>query len=253
MIAMNRQGGYSLVELMVAGTLGLLLMTGVINIYISGLHTSKLQTSLAEMQDRARFMSQFFVEDMLKAGWSDPMDDSQAAINGGLVLGAGATEDNVAECDAGSASDCDAIQIRYFGVTDCLGVEVDGGAVALVTNTYTVQDGEFRCTGVDGDATTLFGNVESFQLLYGIDDRDAGGTAGTTPDGLIDRYLAAADIPAGSNVLAVRYAILLRSNSENTLDVDTTRQYTLLNEDELEFTDRRLRVLFSGTVPVSNF
>lgn len=255
----HRQGGYSLIELMVAGTLGLFLMTGIINIYLSGLQTTNLQGALSDLQDRGRFVSQYLVDDIQKAGWADPLDNSQAAITSGIRFGAGQTQNNSSECVTGSGINCDTLQIRYYGITDCLGAQVNLGATGLVTNTYAVVNGDLQCTGFAGAPATLISGVESFQLLYGVDDRDSGGATynglDSQFDGIIDRYLAAADVPtdtARRNILAVRYAVLLRSTSDTTLDSAVSRNYTLLNEAQQTFNDRYLRVLFSGTISVRN-
>lgn len=251
----NRQGGYSLIELMVAGTLGLFLMTGIINIYLSGLQTTNLQGSLSDLQDRGRFISQYLVDDIQKAGWSDPFDTSQSTIVGGVRFGSGQTANNASECVAGSGINCDSLQIRYYGVTDCLGAQVNAGAVGVVTNTYAVVGGDLQCTGSAGVPATLISGVESFQLMYGVDDRSSEGVGADFLDGIIDRYLSAADVPsntASRNILAVRYAVLLRSTSENALDSAVERNYTLLDEAQETFNDRYLRVLFSGTISVIN-
>jgi len=111
------------------------------------------------------------------------------------------------------------------------------------------------CKGVSAIPQPLINDVASFQLLYGLDDSDASGTAyvsGQHRDGIIDHYVNASDVSDPTMVRAVRYAILLRSNEINAYDKAVSRSFTLLDAPTLKYKDRRLRVLLTGTINVSN-
>ena len=65
----RRQRGLSLVEIMVALTIGVVLLTGVIQIYASTKSTYRLQDNLARMQENGRFALSFLARDVRMAGY----------------------------------------------------------------------------------------------------------------------------------------------------------------------------------------
>jgi len=69
MINMKRkQRGLSLIELMIATSLSLILTTGVIQIFSSSKQTSRVQDSLARLQENARFALDLLAHDIRMAG-----------------------------------------------------------------------------------------------------------------------------------------------------------------------------------------
>ena len=65
----HRQTGLSLVEIMVALSVGVVLLTGVIQIYASTKSTYRLQDNLARMQENGRFALSFLTRDVRMAGY----------------------------------------------------------------------------------------------------------------------------------------------------------------------------------------
>lgn len=68
MTALARQRGFSLVELMVALVLGLVLITGVIQIYLSTKAGYNLQTGMARAQENGRYAVDFLTRDLRMTG-----------------------------------------------------------------------------------------------------------------------------------------------------------------------------------------
>ncbi len=66
----HRQHGLSLIELMIAITLGLVLIGGVINMFAASKQSNRIQNSLAELQDNARFALDTLSYDIRLAGFS---------------------------------------------------------------------------------------------------------------------------------------------------------------------------------------
>lgn len=66
---MPRQRGFSLVELMVAMTLGLLLMAGVLQTFLASKQTYSTNTALARVQESGRFAMEFLTNDIRNAGY----------------------------------------------------------------------------------------------------------------------------------------------------------------------------------------
>lgn len=80
--------GLSLVELMVAITIGLIIMAAVSSLFVSSKQTYTTQDSLARLQENARFAMQFLIKDLRLAGYFgclDTVDTSTTNItlNGG--------------------------------------------------------------------------------------------------------------------------------------------------------------------------
>jgi len=65
----HRQSGLSLVEIMVALAVGVVLLTGVIQIYASTKSTYRMQDSLARLQENGRFALSFLTRDVRMAGY----------------------------------------------------------------------------------------------------------------------------------------------------------------------------------------
>jgi type IV pilus assembly protein PilW len=68
-IRATREDGLSLIELMIAMTLGLILIGGVIGIYLSSKSSYRLSEGLSQVQENGRFASRFIVNDVRMAGY----------------------------------------------------------------------------------------------------------------------------------------------------------------------------------------
>ncbi len=66
----SRQIGFSLVELMVAITISLILLAGVVQIYLSSKQTYRVQEALARVQENGRFAMDFLARDIRVAGYA---------------------------------------------------------------------------------------------------------------------------------------------------------------------------------------
>lgn len=66
---MNKQSGFSLVELMIATTLGLIVITAVSSIFLSSNKTNKTQENMARLQENARFALNKMQTDIRMAGY----------------------------------------------------------------------------------------------------------------------------------------------------------------------------------------
>lgn len=245
----HQQGGFTIVELMVAGTLGLILIVGVLQVFISSRQTYRVQDAISSVQDGGRFALQFLSEDIQKAGWSNSAD----ALSQRFVFNNTASRDDCTAVATDVSSDC--IQLRYEGATDCLGASTAGtGGVATdtfqITNVTTstddgVKTGELSCTS-NGQTQALISNVESFQIMYGVD---------TDGDRVPNQYVNAAGV--GNNqqlIMAVKIALVVVSDA-NALDA--VRNYaasdtTVLDQAGYVRSDRRLRRIYQMTVAVPN-
>jgi type IV pilus assembly protein PilW len=137
-------------------------------------------------------------------------------------------------------------------VDDSLGAGFLAGAQALplrsvayyVAPSGSVLGGPALWRRVGGQpAEELLEGVERLQFLYGFDPNE---------DGIVDRYVGAADVTRWRDVVAVQIGILIRTPSEDGTAVDTAT-YDVL--DDVGFDpadDRRQRALFVTTVTLRN-
>ncbi len=227
------QKGFTLVELMIAGTLGLILIGGMIQIFIGSSQTFRVQQSIAEVLDKGRTATNFISSEIENAGFGGD----------GLVASAFSTLPNNVVFSAGTSNGSgvvdDAIRIQYTGTRDCTGAVI--GAPFLVVNTFDVVAEELRCNG-----QPLINGVESFHVLYGVD---------TNADRFVDQYMTSTRIVASgneTNVSAVRFEMLVASQQARVFSDNVSRDYKILDEADVNYTDTRLRRKFSATVLLVN-
>jgi type IV pilus assembly protein PilW len=97
----------------------------------------------------------------------------------------------------------------------------------------------------DDDPQPLIEGVENLQVLYGVD------TTGTM---VANQYVDANAVDGANNwdnVVSLTIAVLVRSETETNLDVDS-RIYNMLGQDFDPVDDRRQRSLFITTVTLRN-
>lgn len=249
----TRQSGFTLVEFMIAGVIGLIILSGVLSLLVNTQQTFTLQRGVADVQDSGRFALHILKSDIERAGFGreTPLPSNIAILRGGE----NATQDG---CNAGAngAPNSDCLVIQYDGNRDCTGEQVNGaeiGQMGRVTNRYflrlrpadpadNVRLGELVCQS-GGRERVLLDNVEDFQILYGLDGPD-------DADNAPDRYQAEGVAFAGNDVVAVRVGFIIASEA-NILDQARTysaAQLDLFNTGGMTRTDRRIRRRYSQTI-----
>lgn len=154
--AMNRQQqGFTIVELMVAATLGLLVLAGAISMFISNKRVYSEQDEMGRLQENARFALDILVRDIRMAGYSGCADDIDSVtnhVNGynnddslfyfraveGSEDATNWEPSNSAEEVGNMLDDSDGITVRYLGPTN-IGVmnpamTVESAAIHITTN-----------------------------------------------------------------------------------------------------------------------
>ncbi len=170
-----RQAGLSLIELMISVVLGLLLVAGAMQIFLSNTQAFRLQDNISGAQESGRLALEIVLADLRRAGIEYAKADSGATILHGV-----AAKDGSATTAAlpGLLNNSDEITISYRvplevgNVSDCEGNVVAPGG--LVSNRYFVRMDTnpaipaLFCAGGAGAGTALVRGVESFQLQYGV-------------------------------------------------------------------------------------
>lgn len=222
----SQQAGLTLIELMIALVIGLFIVAGVAQIYLSGRAAANLQDRISNLQSNGRFAQFFLLRSLQKAGYQTVESGetcSAPIIN--AVDGASGVSDTFTVCYEGGA-----------GVSDCLGVGVASGVVAndrfevqkdAQTGTSRLRCQPSRVPAASAVVPTqpLIDGIESMQVQYGIDrgtdSFDASGNYvfdTTKFDGLADVYLKASDISSPDDwkrVASVRIAVLASTNSND--------------------------------------
>ncbi len=130
----NVEQGFSLVELMVALVIGLLIMLGATQLFITGKQTFSQAEKLGKRQETLRYLVDVISQDIRMA---DPLSDSLVA-EGKIELNYSGTRNNDPYCSAGGSSDL--TKLIYSQENDSLKVEVFcGGATTSVSDQAVVS------------------------------------------------------------------------------------------------------------------
>lgn len=254
----KNQAGFTLIELMISMTLGIV-VTGAIGVLFVNTNTSnRMQRGIASVQDGGRFATLFLREELQRAGWSGA---SLKAAEFGMLESAGphivftamtTTTNSVANDPStdGGANGDDSITIQYRSDTGntstCSGTSVLTGGV--ISNHYYVENNQLLCRGGDeAVGQPILSGIERLEIDYGLD---------TDANGAVERYVTAAEVTAATvdYVRAIRFGLLLRSE-DNVMDVSESRTYSVLGKNVAPAAaDRRFRQVFSSLVfvPVNN-
>lgn len=247
----RRTKGFSLVEFMVAATVSLLLLGGVLQIYLSSRQTYRALDAQTALQEEGRFILGFVGEFIQTAGYkSAPTVPNETAFPAadpapGVTFNAGQFITGV------DGATTDSITIRYQGmgdgvgnpdgtIVDCLGAGIDSGQITVMTFYLDAVDNELECdviTDVQGPQP-LISNVQDLQIQYGVDN---------TQDGRLDDYVDS--VADWANVSSVRIQVLLRS--EDNVAV-APQGYSFNDAIVNDPGDKRVRQAYVTTITLRN-
>jgi len=237
------QRGFTLVEIMVALTIGLVMAAGILQVTQANKASNRMVRNLGFVQENMRTSMDMLTRDIRRAGFF--------AIDGIPVLTPPAPALDPNTTVDGGGIDNDTITVNYvldpgyFDGRDCLGQAPPAGTT-MISNTYFVRNQRLMCegNGNPGNPQPLVDGVEALQILYGEntdgDPRSA------------NRYVRADQVADMRNVVSVRLAMRFRSRANVTTTEDTNR-YTLLDEGLAPApNDRLLRREISTTISLRN-
>ncbi len=217
--------GMTIVELLVAVTIGLLITVVIAQLFLNTRQTFATTDDMSRLQENVRFAQQLLIRTIHVAGYkSQPNSITSTVFAGNPAIDATA---------GANSSVPDTLTIRFQGsrglagtadgfVLDCLGVAIDAGVIAV--NTFSIANGlNGRPALFCNNGTTnaeIVPDVENLHVLIGED---------TNTDLTADRYTAA---PNMSNVVSVRVALLFTTPNDVKTIADA-RTYALLKAPEL--------------------
>lgn len=215
------QRGFSLVELMIAMTIGLFIIAGVGQIFLSSRAAHNTQERLSNLQENGRFALVFLQRSLRQAGFPrsaavNPFISTPSDTTCPTATSIDCTPDNTlatstATCN-GAGNTSDQVAVCYQGTTDCLGQAVAGGVVTdffFINTDATTGINRLMCRGNgNAQAQPLVDGIENLQVQYG-QDTDA------TPDGYANVYVRANEVTNWDAVVAVRISVLASTKSND--------------------------------------
>jgi len=225
------QSGFTLVEVMIAITLSLILIAGVIQIYVSSKESFRVQNELAQVQENQRIAVEFLQRDIRQAGfvpYGAPLITNKVVVNDG----GGQTSDD--------------IFVTYSSTTDCLGQATPNG---IAVNHYTINNNRLMCegNGNQGVPQPIADGVSNMQILLGKNTVFANDSL-SMPSA--DEYINPAPPATMTNVVSIRIALLMRS--ADPVKTQTVAQSYNLLDTTIAPTDRVKRQVVITTIPIRN-
>jgi len=249
----NAQQGFTLIELMIAMTVGLIILLVIGTIFTSNRQAFRVQEDNAHIQESGRFALEIIGRSIKQAGNAEiPFTGSKVAFTGVAITGTD-----------GAAGAPDTITVQYDGVvgdTSC-STTIDLAEVAagrtIIQNHFNldVANAELQCEGTNEVTPAIPGppptgnvileNVEDLQILYGID---------TTSDQSANQYIVAPALasPLWSQVVTARVCVLVRSDKTNVVVSAAGTYLNCIGAAVAVPADRRLRRAFTGTFNLRN-
>lgn len=234
----SNQSGFTIVELMIAGLLGIILTAGVIQLFIGSNRNYTLQDELANVQENGRFALIFLKEQIQRGGWVEEDNEEPVAP----IVFANSSD-----------GDSDAITISYQlspNSMDCNGAEVLSGLIQNRIFVGGASGKELLCQGNGGRVAQPFiDGVENFQVLYGVESNPE------DSDGALNQYMTLTQVNAAAGtvkVVAVRVALLLAT--ENAVkNAAESKTYNLLDTQFTPIADNRFAYrTFQQTIYMPN-
>jgi type IV pilus assembly protein PilW len=230
----NTTSGFTMIEMMVALAIGSFITLAAFSLFIASKQVSQIQEMSADMKNDADTALRFMTQDIKLAGFSKVMksDFDKEPF------------DWTATTEGGNASVSDTITVLYDAWDS--GVNVDCGGIMwpvgyVIRNTYAVVDRVLTCNGIE-----LASNVESLQILYGLDTDSVVG-----PNWYVETDLAQTHFTTQNyKPVVVRIGLLIGSPVGS--GTPFVKNVKVLDEEALSLDDNKLYYLVERTIVLKN-
>jgi type IV pilus assembly protein PilW len=201
--ASRRQRGFTMIELMIAMTVALFLIGGLLMLLQNVGGTHRNQTALAQLQDSQRVAMTLITEVVESAGYfPDPTTNTLAlSLPATTIAGATVATGQSLYGTYTSADPGDTLSVRFTTasndtIINCVGGTNSSGAVAYYVNTFSVNAGRLMCSLNGADPVALVDGIQRMEIHYGV-KRDM-----TVDNNNVDTYLRADEMTAADWVNA---------------------------------------------------
>ncbi len=242
-----RQAGFTLVEMLVAVTIGLVVIFGMTATFVNLKNTFRSQDKLGQLQDNERLALTFLTNSVNEAGYypdpknASPINVPATAAPATVPVSPGGTMPAgmgiYGTADGGTATSPESLQTAYAstntdGLLSCIGTSYAGAGTHSVRNIYYVDPAtsSLMCRvlldGLASDTMTNSGTpqvlvtgIKTMQVVYGL--ATGGGTQVTT-------YVGPGSVTAWDTVKAVRITLNF-ANPFGGADIVRTHTINLMN------------------------
>jgi len=216
---LNLQAGFSLVELMVAMTIGLFLIAGLVSVFMASTRNYITQQAIVEIQDKGRFGIKKMREDVQRAGFGMDAGDDAVRL---VAIGGASVCDNSFEVLEIYSQDLgtDTVSCYYLE-----GVEIK-------RNTRPVAN-----AFVAADSIVIIDAVAQLGYKFVVD------VTGDGPDVTAGEiYQMGADVASWNDVIAVRMELIVSSNTQNVVEQVQTIENPFNDDPAAEYTALNLQL-----------
>lgn len=271
------QRGLSLVELMVALAVGMLLIAGFLQIFLSVRSTYATNEASSRVQENGRFALDFLASHARLAGYRDPKhidrplpimppsgsgcdfssgsNSAFCTLNRGVITDVDVDEESSDRIAFIHQPSLDPSGKRW----DCTGTEVekdDDTIVNVFTTRASATSSGLACRSVYSDGSTLSHNfvelvdgIDAVQFQYGLIHRPPNSENSSRLS--VRQYVTANQVTNWEDVVALRIAVL--ANSVTPLSPPPPdKEFYLLDAGPYTFSDGKMRQVFTTTVYLRN-
>lgn len=272
---MKHQKGFTLIEIMIAALIGVFLVAGVMNLFITTNKSVTLNDAVGQNQETGRFAMDYLTRFFRNAGYNTnfnlniPYLMLPFSANRVNITCNGAQADACAQNNPGARGDRISLPFvadANVAIRSCTGTWVGGpvNGEQILSNVFWVSEDpatekDLRCRTYDienqdwlDDAVSIINNVEAMEFQLGVAPQLDSGSKNAARYVSIDTM----DESALLFIRSFRVALLTTSaDPEDDRKIQTnieTRTYGLLDAPHMVFTDGNLRNVFSSTVEITN-
>ena len=276
--------GFTLIELMISISLGLVFISGAIAFLLSSRTLHEVQEASSRAQENAQFATDTLTYAIRMAGYHNITSPGNKTPAGQFYTGqCGDFDPCTSDGSSADVNGSDRIAILVNPPeddgtdADCAGTPISSNVLtasrSVVVNLFRIMKGEHTntlvcdsflvsSTGVlvpiNDEPYDLIDGIDSMQILYGVSDIQSV----TQTNVSLERYLSATRIstlvpPKGApsawiNLLSVRFSLLVGSGTDDAAASEKNSTFQLLDADPIAFNDSRYRKVSTSTVQINN-